>query len=182
MTGTAEANRSCTLCDVAKPDAPALRDHVLNVHPDEFCGIYHQQPCEHDRRERYMAALLDADPYALIERRDDRARFADAVMAVADAEVPIVLRMAADVIANHPGPHHDDLQPDAPGFWWDTRDRDAAAALLRRIAAALTGTAAASRTARGGQGNHEDELTPEETGERENSLLYWLGPRRDTHV
>jgi hypothetical protein len=22
-----------------------------------------------------------------------------------------------------------------------------------------------------------DELTPEETGERENSLLYWLGPR-----
>jgi hypothetical protein len=102
MTGTAEANRSCTLCDVAKPDAPALRDHVLNVHPDEFCGIYHQQPCEHDRRERYMAALLDADPYALIERRDDRARFADAVMAVADAEVPIVLRMAADVIANHP--------------------------------------------------------------------------------
>lgn len=26
----------------------------------------------------------------------------------------------------------------------------------------------------------EPELTPEETGERENSLLYWLGPRADT--
>ncbi|MFF7953661.1 hypothetical protein [Streptomyces griseorubiginosus] len=26
----------------------------------------------------------------------------------------------------------------------------------------------------------EPELTPEETGERENSLLYWLGPRPDT--
>lgn len=26
----------------------------------------------------------------------------------------------------------------------------------------------------------EQELSPEETGERENSLLYWLGPRTDT--
>ncbi|MER5615945.1 hypothetical protein [Streptomyces sp. NPDC002215] len=26
----------------------------------------------------------------------------------------------------------------------------------------------------------EPELTPEETGERENSLSYWLGPRTDT--
>jgi len=36
--------------------------------------------------ERYAAALRDADVYALIERPDDRARFAAAVMAVADAE------------------------------------------------------------------------------------------------
>jgi hypothetical protein len=45
-----------------------------------------------------MAALLNADPYALIERRDDRTRFADAVMAVADAEIPAVLRAVADLI------------------------------------------------------------------------------------
>jgi hypothetical protein len=88
---------ACSLCDVVKPDAAALRDHVLNVHPDEHCGLYHQQPCQQDRRERYMAALLAADPYALVERRDDRARFADAVMAVADAEIPAVLRAVADM-------------------------------------------------------------------------------------
>jgi hypothetical protein len=33
---------ACALCDVVKPDRPALRDHVLNVHPGEFCGIYHR--------------------------------------------------------------------------------------------------------------------------------------------
>ncbi|PNG19743.1 hypothetical protein [Streptomyces cahuitamycinicus] len=51
---------------------------------------------EHDRRERYMAALRDADPYALVERRDDRARLADAVMAVADAETTDLRALAAD--------------------------------------------------------------------------------------
>lgn len=98
---TSDPDRSagaCPLCDVTKPNAAALRDHVLNVHPDEFCGLYHQQPCQYDRRERYIAALVDADPYALIERRDDRTRFADAVMAVADAEIPAVLRAVADLI------------------------------------------------------------------------------------
>lgn len=134
MTTAAQTEAACTLCDATKPNANALQDHVLNVHPDQHCALYHQQPCQHDRRERYMTALLEADTYAQLERRDDRARFANAVMAVADAEIPAVLRLAADVIANHPGPHHDDLQPEAPGFWWDTRDRDAAAALLRRIA------------------------------------------------
>ena len=39
-----------------------------------------------DRIEHYMAALLAADPYALVERRDDRTRLAEAAMAVADAE------------------------------------------------------------------------------------------------
>jgi hypothetical protein len=48
-----------------------------------------------DRRERYMAALRNADPYALVERRDDLARFADAVMAVADAEQPAAVDRAA---------------------------------------------------------------------------------------
>jgi hypothetical protein len=97
MTTETTTTSPCTLCDVTKPDAHALRDHVLNVHPDDHCRLYHQQPCQQDRRERYMAALLEADPYALVERRDDRTRFADAVMAVADAEFPTVLRLAADV-------------------------------------------------------------------------------------
>lgn len=88
---------ACTLCDTVKPDAAALKDHVLNVHPDEHCGIYHQQPCQFDRRERYMDALAAADPYALVQRRDDRARLADAVMAVADAEFPALLRILADM-------------------------------------------------------------------------------------
>lgn len=40
------------------------------------------------------------------------------------------LRWAAERLLAHPGPHTDTHQPDAPGFWWDTRDRDAAAVLL----------------------------------------------------
>jgi hypothetical protein len=48
-----------------------------------------------------------------------------------------VLREAADAVANHPGPIP--WLPGLPkgegdGFWWDTRDRDAAADLLRRMA------------------------------------------------
>jgi hypothetical protein len=39
-------------------------------------------------------------------------------------------REAAERLLAHPGPHTDTLQPDAPGYWWDTRDRDAAAVLL----------------------------------------------------
>ncbi|MEU0627706.1 hypothetical protein [Streptomyces sp. NPDC005989] len=35
---------ACSLCDVVKPSAYALRDHVMNVHPGEFCGIYHDHP------------------------------------------------------------------------------------------------------------------------------------------
>lgn len=99
MTTTPANNTAsaCALCDVVKPDERALRDHVLNVHPDDHCGIYHQQPCQQDRHERYMTALLEADPYALVERRDDRARLAAAVMAVADAEIPAVLRATADM-------------------------------------------------------------------------------------
>jgi hypothetical protein len=96
MTST-DTRTACTLCDTVKPDNRALRDHVLNVHPDQHCGLYHQQPCQHDRRERYMAALLEADTYAQLERRDDRARLADAVIAVADAEVPTAFRVAADI-------------------------------------------------------------------------------------
>jgi hypothetical protein len=94
---TDNPSSACTLCDVVKPDERALRDHVLNVHPDDHCRLYHQQPCQQDRRERYMAALLQADPYALVQLREDRARFADAVMAVADAELPAILRAIADM-------------------------------------------------------------------------------------
>lgn len=53
-------------------------------------------PAAIDRQKRYMAALLDADPYALVQRRDDRARLADAVMAVADAETAELRALAAD--------------------------------------------------------------------------------------
>lgn len=40
---------SCTLCDMVKPDGHALRDHVMNVHPDDFCRLYHHQPCRAER-------------------------------------------------------------------------------------------------------------------------------------
>ncbi|MFD5221428.1 hypothetical protein ACFWMH_27685 [Streptomyces tendae] len=45
------------------------------------------------------------------------------------------LREAADVVAAHPGPipYRPQLDEDG-GFWWDTRDRDAVVALLRRVA------------------------------------------------
>lgn len=43
-------------------------------------------------------------------------------------------REAAELIANHPGPHSDEHHPDAPSYWWDHRDRDAAAGLLRQWA------------------------------------------------
>jgi hypothetical protein len=102
MTNTSttgsQPDGACPVCDVVKPDAAVLRDHVLNVHPEDHCGLYHRQPCEHGRRERYMTALLAADPYALVERREDRARLANAVMDEADAEIPAVLRAVADLI------------------------------------------------------------------------------------
>lgn len=46
-----------------------------------------------------------------------------------------VLLEAADFVANHPGPipYRPQLDEDG-GFWWDTRDRDAVAAELRRLA------------------------------------------------
>ena len=88
----------CLVCGAIKLDKAVLRDHVLNVHPDDHCRLYHQQPCQIDRRERYMEALREADTYALIQRRDDRSHFAGAVMKVADAEIPAVLRAVADMI------------------------------------------------------------------------------------
>lgn len=56
---------------------------------------------QHDRRERYMAALMFADPYSLLSHRGDRLRLANAVMAIADAEQAAVLRAAADAIGGH---------------------------------------------------------------------------------
>ena len=98
-TQTDRPKGACTLCDVIKPDERALQDHVLNVHPDEHCRIYHQQPCQHDRREQYMAALMFADPYSLLSHRGDRVRLANAVMAVADTEQAAALHAAADLVA-----------------------------------------------------------------------------------
>ncbi|KUN37739.1 hypothetical protein AQJ30_15765 [Streptomyces longwoodensis] len=60
------------------------------------------QPAPDERREDYLAALLAADPYALVQRRDDRTRLADAVMKVADAEIAAVLNAAADQIDSTP--------------------------------------------------------------------------------
>ncbi|MEV1042371.1 hypothetical protein AB0J01_38025 [Streptomyces sp. NPDC050204] len=45
-TDPAARDGACSLCDVVKPSAYALRDHVMNVHPDEFCGIYHDHPAD----------------------------------------------------------------------------------------------------------------------------------------
>jgi hypothetical protein len=87
---------TCTLCNVTKPDDRTLRDHVLNVHPDDHCRLYHQQPCQQDRRERYMAAVQQAGDTAYGNRPFYEA-IVDAVMAVADAEIPTLLRALADM-------------------------------------------------------------------------------------
>lgn len=49
---------ACALCDVVKPNEHAVRDHVLNVHPDEFCLIYHAQPCQHDQSADRLTAFF----------------------------------------------------------------------------------------------------------------------------
>jgi hypothetical protein len=59
-----EPQRVCSLCGVVKPDGAAMRDHVRNVHPDEFCGLYHEQPCRHGVVGPEPQALSDADELA----------------------------------------------------------------------------------------------------------------------
>lgn len=54
-----------------------------------------------DRIERYVTALNDADSYAQLERRDDRVRFARAVMAVADAETDPVYKSGYETGVMH---------------------------------------------------------------------------------
>lgn len=91
-------------------------------------------------RDRIAAAvqplLMDTLPKPIAAARADEV--ADAVLSVlpAPADRAAVLREAADVLAAHPGaiPYRPQLDEDG-GFWWDTRDRDAAAELLRRLAA-----------------------------------------------
>jgi hypothetical protein len=56
-----------------------------------------------ERLERYMAALNDADTYAQLGRRDDRERFARAVMAVADTETDPVYRSGYATGRTHAG-------------------------------------------------------------------------------
>lgn len=58
-----------------------------------------QTDAQHDRRERYMAALVVADPYSLLSHRGDRIRLANAAMAIADAETAAALHAAADMVA-----------------------------------------------------------------------------------
>lgn len=55
------------------------------------------------RIERYTSALRDADPYALVERRDDLARFANAAMVAADNELDQVYRDAYGTGREHAG-------------------------------------------------------------------------------
>ncbi|MFE6488807.1 hypothetical protein ACFVGN_38565 [Streptomyces sp. NPDC057757] len=86
---------ACALCDVVKPDRHALRDHVLNVHPDEFCGIFHAQPCQHDRRDRYAKAVLQVKGLAGLFA-DVRAHV-DPVMALADEELAALRARVAEL-------------------------------------------------------------------------------------
>lgn len=89
-----------------------------------------------DLRDR-IAALFRHPPG--VERLGDATpgEIADAVLAVIPAPVDraAILREAADAVQAHPGaiPYRPQLDEDG-GFWWDTRDRDAAANLLRRMA------------------------------------------------
>lgn len=55
--------------------------------------------------------------------------------AVVSADRATLLREVAEEVASHPGPipYRPQLDEDG-GFWWDTRDRDAVVALLRRKA------------------------------------------------
>ncbi|MFF1282198.1 hypothetical protein [Streptomyces sp. NPDC058299] len=56
-----------------------------------------------ERIERYVTALREADTYAQLQQRDDRERFARAVMAVADAETDPVYRSGYDTGRMHAG-------------------------------------------------------------------------------
>ncbi|MEU8886699.1 hypothetical protein [Streptomyces sp. NPDC048442] len=59
-----------------------------------------------DLRDRIAQVLADSDAYALISRRDDRERFADAVLAVlptVPADRAAALREAADAVAEYTG-------------------------------------------------------------------------------
>jgi acyl-CoA reductase-like NAD-dependent aldehyde dehydrogenase len=92
-------------------------------------------------RDRIRRLLAEADgfSYDCLEPHDYQ-RHADAMIALPEVlSAPVdraaVLREAADAVQAHPGaiPYRPQLDEDG-GFWWDTRDRDAAADLLRRMA------------------------------------------------
>lgn len=56
-----------------------------------------------ERIDRYVNALNEADTYAQLPRRDDRVRFALAVMAVADSETDPVYKSGYDTGRMHAG-------------------------------------------------------------------------------
>jgi hypothetical protein len=69
-----------------------------------------------ERIERYVTALNEADTYAQLERRDDRERFARAVMAVADDETDPVYRSGYATGRSHAGAEGWQLDEFAPVF------------------------------------------------------------------
>lgn len=130
-------------------------------------------PAEDEQREqdeRQIGLAHDAGEHAMCgpdcqaaavaqlvaDRATTEARAALAPLAAAvrerqarhDAEVrAAALRDAADRLLSHSGPHTDGLQPDGPGFWWDTRDRDAAAVLLLQWAGESSSSPSAEQLA-----------------------------------
>jgi DNA-binding transcriptional ArsR family regulator len=60
-----------------------------------------------ERLERYITALRDADIYALIHRREDFTRFAEAVIAVANDETDPVYRSGYQTGRMHADGVHD---------------------------------------------------------------------------
>lgn len=94
-----------------------------------------EQLTEASRRLLEQRQDMAAERFAWQERGDQAEARVRQMEAAASADRAVVLRDAAELLAAHPGaiPYRPQLDEDG-GFWWDTRDRDAAADLLRRMA------------------------------------------------
>lgn len=95
--GSEATTVACPLCDVTKSDQVTMTDHVRTVHPEEFCTLYHYQPCYFDRRERYMDAMCGNASFGGLEDMD-QALVSEAAIRMADAEILYVIRFLADMI------------------------------------------------------------------------------------
>jgi hypothetical protein len=113
---------------LAEAAAQAIRDAAC---PGGDCPLTEEECAE----QRIQPAAWERGVLSEVYGRPEW--FTEAVLSVlpAPADRAAVLREAADVLAAHPGaiPYRPQLDEDG-GFWWDTRDRDAAAELLRRMA------------------------------------------------
>ncbi|MGV0098292.1 hypothetical protein [Streptomyces californicus] len=125
----------------ADPHALAVARQLLGTTGGEGAAAAPEPDTE--LRDRIAAAIWarypDAEPSRDGLVMGNPHGLADAALTVlaappAPADRAAVLREAAEAVLAHPGPHRDEHQPDAPGFWWDTRDRDAAADIVRRLA------------------------------------------------